>query len=242
MTIIKKELGKSPAALNETLWSILKDHTKCRSPDEERKRLFEKAKPFALPTDYFAQQVWRAFRACLSLVKHIGVCNPRLVDAGHTDLNAVYDSCRQDLAVNYRWLVFNKIHEQLEYNRWRAHKSGKTRRGASEIFFCDHIICELCYTVVQEIMLRKNMKGPEFTKNARAMDNTLSDKIREMPRAITVKTTDTRGELRVSWKNGLPLIETQHLEGEAYHVTLHTTTCGFSTDSLLSDASRFSCK
>ena len=138
----------------------------------------------------------RGLKACLALDSRTKDVEPFFVQGEKLGVDVLYLQKERCLKVHVGWLNFNEIHKSIDCDV--SHESD-IDHSDGKAFFCDHIITTLYGMALTDILAAS--KDVNVTKVKRALRSLAAQKLRRMPREITIESTGERGEVIVSWTN-----------------------------------------
>lgn len=198
--------------MSAKLWTILEAISAVRTPKEEALRVFRHAPPYEAPETSFSNHVRRGLAACLALsdlTKRVTLC---FVHSENSRIDMFFDHKTETLKVHHRWLDFETTHEGCPC---RAFIPGNMVLSVPA-FSCDHVIEELA----EDALGHMNAPNPLL----RLRD--LRDRIRLMPRDISLELGHDPGSLIVRWRdNEMESFAERFGSVIIYHIVLHDGKC-----------------
>ncbi|KAI9878014.1 MAG: hypothetical protein M1830_002172 [Pleopsidium flavum] len=196
--LIRSSLQRSPVPLPKGLWKILTRFKLVRTPQEERLHLFTKSAPSVCQTSSFSENVQRALRAALALNERTSDVTVLFVEGGQVGMDLLYESEKKTVKVHEKWLNFEEIHKTATCHLSRL---ATTQSVASEVLFCDHIIEEIYGMTLSEILKCLGLRQNAANVIERSLRNEVRDKLQQMPRGISVTSTQVSDPQQMSPQN-----------------------------------------
>lgn len=198
--------------MSAKLWTILQANSTVRTPKEEALSVFQNAPPYKAPDTSFSKHVQRGLAACFALSDHTKRVTFCFVHSENSLIDMFFDHKTETLKVHHRWLDFEAIHEGCPC---RAFMPSHMVLSVPA-FSCDHVIEEL----VQDAL--GQMNAPDILSRSRD----LRDRIRLMPRDISLELAQGPGSLIVRWRdNEIESFSERFGSVMTYHIVLHDGKC-----------------
>jgi hypothetical protein len=144
------------------------------------------------------------------------------VHGAGTDVDMLFSREEKRLKVHEKWLDFNEVHETAPCEVSRV---ATVRDSRLDTFACDHIVEGLHELAVDAIIETLDLGQSEANSLRRSLRHEVREKLRQMPRMITVACTERPHELAVSWTDGeSELIRELYGSDITYYVVMHRET------------------
>jgi len=189
--LITDRLKKTPMPLSDPIWKPLQKYRLIRTPREQQNHLFQNSPDIFPPGTRFSINVQRALLASLALHERTKDVAVRFVNGGGVDLDILYTREENLLRVHEKWLNFHDIHETTSCDLY--HRS--VAQGTEfDVFDCDHVIQELYGMAVKYIFNDTELTQKESMAHVLSLRDQAREKLRQMPRSITVTPNEHLGE------------------------------------------------
>lgn len=189
--LIKESLKKDPVPIPESLWDLLRSPSLIRTAQEERICMLKNAKPSSLPTSAFAQNVQRALKTSMLLIREPTKCNSCLCVA-----ETMESTCSSFLRIIFLKLTTNGL-ISTAYTL-SAHVNYSDLAAAeinSNAFFCDHIVEELYRLALEEILKAAKECERQIIEARRSLCYEVRKRLRQMSRILLSPKLREKGSL-----------------------------------------------
>ncbi|KAF3937215.1 hypothetical protein ABW19_dt0206314 [Dactylella cylindrospora] len=222
--LIIRSLKLKPFKISKTFYNILRGHKLLKTPQEERERRFEHARPVEEPSGVFADHLIHDIKMVLSQYPEHKNLNLQFVDHDDYDMELLCILDRDVILMNKHLLSIERAHRDDKgcrvWIRYTDSHNGNDIEDFAE-YYCDHAAESLVRMIrkeaAQEKLEERNLELPSNIRNA----------LREMPKNLRLSPANTSElGLLIEWEEvRLVCTNEQYTPDMKVDIAIHTERC-----------------